>query len=149
VCTDHAPWSLAAKLDPAHTIANIRAGVADLQTMLPMLYSAGVRTGRISLGQFVQVMSTNAAKLFGVFPRKGTIAVGSDADLTLFAPNLTMAIEAGMYKSKSDYSVYDGWQVTGWPTVTIRRGEIVYRDGQVLGTPGSGQMLRRGATMPL
>lgn len=149
VCTDHAPWSLAAKLDPGHNITNIRAGVADLQTMLPMLYSAGVNTGRISLARFVQVTSTNAAKLFGLFPRKGTIGVGSDADLVIFDPTLTRSIESSMLRSNSDYSVFDGWQVTGWSQVTIRRGEIVFQDGKILGKPGSGQLVSRGAAMPL
>jgi len=93
VCTDHAPWELAAKLDPAHTIANLRPGVADLETMLPMLYSEGVRSGRITLGRLVEVISTNAAKLFGLYPRKGMIAVGSDADLVVFDPDLTLTIE--------------------------------------------------------
>jgi dihydropyrimidinase len=149
VCTDHAPWSLSAKLDPAHTLTNLRPGVENLQTMLPMLYSEGVRTGRITLSRFVEVTSTNAAKLFGLYPRKGTIAVGSDADLVIFDPDLTRTIEGSMLKSNADYSVYEGWQVTGWPVLTLRRGEIVYRDDQVIGRPGSGVILKRGATRPL
>jgi dihydropyrimidinase len=144
VCTDHAPWSLAAKLDPELTIEKLRPGVENLQTMVPMLYSEGVRTGRISLHRFVEVTSTNAAKLFGLFPKKGTIAVGSDADLVVFDPNLTRTIENSMLVSNVDYSVYEGWEVTGWPSVTIRRGEVVYQDDQVIGQPGSGQIVRRG-----
>jgi dihydropyrimidinase len=149
VCTDHAPWSLAAKLDPAHTITNLRPGVANLQTMLPMLYSEGVRTGRISLSRFVQVTSTNAARLFGLYPRKGAIAVGSDADLVIFDPHLTCTVKGSMLKSRSDYSAYEGWQVTGWPVLTLRRGEIVFRDGEVIGQPGTGKIVPRGATVSL
>jgi dihydropyrimidinase len=149
VCTDHAPWSLSAKLDPAHTISNLRPGVANLQTMLPMLYSEGVRPGRITLGRFVGVTSTNVAKLFGLYPRKGTIAVGSDADLLIFDPHLTRTIEGSMLKSRSDYSAFEGWEVTGWPVVTLRRGEIVFRDGEIIGRPGSGSIVPRGATTPL
>lgn len=149
VCTDHAPWSLAAKLDPAHDITNIRPGVADLQTMLPILYSEGVRSGRITLGRFVEVTSTNAAKLFGLYPQKGTIAVGSDADLVVFDADLTLTIKGSMLKSNSDYSAFEGWQVTGWPIVTLRRGEIVFRDDEIVGSPGSGRIVPRGATMPL
>jgi len=149
VCTDHAPWLLAAKLDSSHTITNLRPGVANLQTMLPMLYSEGVRSGRITLGRFVEVTSTNAARLFGLYPRKGTIAVGSDADLVIFDPDLTLAIEGSMLKSNSDYSAFEGWQVTGWPVVTLRRGEIVFRDGEIIGRPGSGTIVPRGATIPL
>jgi dihydropyrimidinase len=149
VCTDHAPWSLEAKLDPALTIANLRPGVENLQTMVPMLYSEGVRTGRISLRRFVEVTATNAAKLFGLYPQKGTIAVGSDADLVVFDPKLTRTIENSMLVSNVDYSVYEGWEVTGWPTITVRRGEIVYQDGAILGQPGSGQLVRRGPTVLL
>jgi dihydropyrimidinase len=146
VCTDHAPWSLAAKLDPAHSLTNLRPGVENLQTMLPMLYSEGVRAGRITLGRLVEVTSTNAARLFGLYPRKGTLAIGSDADLVVFDPGLTRTVNGSMLKSNADYSVYEGWQVTGWPVLTLRRGEIVFRDEQVIGRPGSGAILRRQAT---
>jgi dihydropyrimidinase len=149
VCTDHAPWSLAAKLDPALTITRLRPGAENLQTMLPMLHSEGVRKGRISLGRLVEVLSTNVAKLFGLYPRKGTIAVGSDADLVVFDPDLTRTIDAAMLHSNADYSVYEGWEVTGWPIVTIRRGEIVFADGRILGQPGSGELVRRGPTQAL
>ncbi len=149
VCTDHAPWSLAAKLDPDLSITHLRPGTENLQTMVPMLYSEGVRTGRLSLERLVAVTATNVAKLFGLYPRKGTIAVGSDADIVVFDPNLTRTITADMLKSNCDYSVYEGWSVTGWPTLTLRRGEIVFRDDTVLGQPGSGQLLARSATQPL
>jgi dihydropyrimidinase len=147
VCTDHAPWSLEAKLDPGLTITRLRPGVENLQTMLPMLYSEGVRQGRISLSRFVEVTATNAARLFGLYPRKGLIAVGGDADIVVFDPELERTIEAGMLKSNADYSVYEGRTVTGWPEVTIRRGEVVFRDDEVVGPPGSGQLVRRGQTM--
>lgn len=149
VCTDHAPWSLAAKLDPALSITKLRPGGENLQTMLPMLYSEGVRTGKISLSRFVEVTATNAAKLFGLYPRKGTIAVGSDADIVLFDPERTRTVENDMLKSNADYSVYAGWSVTGWPTVTLRRGEIVFQEDTVIGVPGSGELVRRGPTMAL
>jgi dihydropyrimidinase len=149
VCTDHAPWSLAAKLDPALSIAHLRPGVENLQTMIPMLFSEGVRQGRISLNKLVEVTSTNAAKLFGLYPRKGTIAAGSDADMVLFDPHLTRTIEASMLKSRAGYSVYEGWQVTGWPVLTIRRGETVFAHDTVVGRPGSGVVLKRGATSGL
>ena len=146
VCTDHAPWSLAAKLDPAHTLDNLRPGVENLQTLLPMLYSEGVRAGRLSLRRLVEVTSTNAARLFGLYPRKGTIAVGSDADLVIFDPQLTRTVEREMIKSNAGHSVYEGWEVTGWPVTTLRRGEVVFRDDEVDGRPGSGLLVRRGPT---
>jgi dihydropyrimidinase len=149
VCTDHAPWLLADKLDAAHDITNLRPGVADLETMLPMLYSEGVRTGRISLGRFVEVTSTNAAKIFGLYPQKGTIAIGSDADLVVFDPERTDTIRGAKGKSNSDYSAFEGWKVTGWPVVTLRRGEVVFKEGEILGKPGSGKIISRGATILL
>lgn len=149
ICTDHAPWSLEAKMAPDHTIANLRPGAENLQVMLPMLYSEGVLKGRISLNRMVEVLSTNEAKLFGLFPRKGTIAVGSDADLVLFDPNPTRSVEAAMLKSNADHSVYEGWSVTGWPRMTMRRGAIVFENDEITGHPGSGKLVRRGATMQL
>jgi dihydropyrimidinase len=149
VCTDHAPWSLADKMDPGLTISTARPGVENLQMMLPMLYSEGVRTGRISLRRFVEVSSTNAARLFGLFPKKGAIAVGSDADLVIFDAARTRTIERSMLHSNVDYSVYEGRSVTGWPRTTIRRGEVVFDADQVVGKPGSGQIVRRGPTQPL
>ena len=120
-----------------------------MQTMLPMLYSEGVRTGRLTLSRFVEVTSTNAARLFGLYPRKGAIAVGSDADLVIFDPDLRRTVEGSMLKSNANYSVYEGWQVTGWPVLTLRRGEIVFRDEEVIGRPGSGTIVPRKATSPL
>jgi dihydropyrimidinase len=146
VCTDHAPWSLEAKLDPAHDLANLRPGVENLQTMLPMLYSEGVRRGRLSLDRFIDVTSRNAAKLFGLYPRKGALGVGSDADIVVFEPETERSINSSMLKSRAGYSVYDGWRVTGWPAQTIRRGEIVLDGDTLLGQPGSGHLLECGPT---
>jgi dihydropyrimidinase len=144
VCTDHAPWSLEAKLAADHTIEHLRPGVENLQLLLPMLFSEGVRTGRISLQRMVQLTSSNAARLFGLYPRKGALAVGSDADLVVFDPSLVRTVSGAMLKSHADYSVYEGRQVTGWPTLTLRRGEIVFRDDRVVGPIGSGRVLTCG-----
>jgi dihydropyrimidinase len=149
VCTDHAPWSLDAKLDPQLSIAHLRPGVENLQTLVPMLWSEGVRAGRISRERFVQVTSANAARLFGLHPRKGAIAAGSDADVVVLDPDLTRTIAREMVQSNAGHSVYEGWTVTGWPVVTVRRGEIVYESGQVVGQPGSGRLARRGPTQAL
>jgi dihydropyrimidinase len=149
VCTDHAPWSLAAKLDPAHTLTNLRPGVANLQTQRPMLFSEGVLKGQLSLGRFVGLTATNVARLFGLYPRKGEIAVGADADLVIFDPNRTRTINKEMLHSNADYSPYEGWEVTGWPVTTLRRGEVVFHKGEILGSPGSGQLVFRGETQAL
>ncbi len=144
--SDHAPWSLRDKTDPALDVTSARPGVADLETILPMLFSAGVRTGRISLARFIELTSTNPARLFGLYPRKGTIAVGSDADLVVLDPRLRRTIDGGSMQSNADYSVYDGQQVHGWPRFTISRGDVVLADGEVLAEPGRGQWLRQGPT---
>jgi dihydropyrimidinase len=148
-CTDHAPWKLEDKLDPSVDLENLRPGVADLDTLLPMLFSEGVASGRISPHRFVEVTSTNAARLFGLFPRKGTIAVGSDADITIWNPSLTRQVDSGSTQTNADFSPYEGWTVTGWPIRTICRGRTVFVDGEVIGEPGWGRLARRGTTQML
>ncbi len=139
--TDHTGYSRAAKLDPTQTIADKRMGLSNLQEYLPMLFSEGVLRERITLEQFVAVTSTNAAKLFGLYPRKGVILVGSDADIVIFDPTVTKVIRDEDQLSNAGYSTYAGWEVTGFPRTTIRRGEVVYDDGEVLATPGSGKFI--------
>jgi dihydropyrimidinase len=148
LCSDHAPWTLEDKLDPALTAVTARQGVADLETMLPMLYSEGVATGRLSLDRFVEVTAANAARIFGLYPRKGAVAVGSDADIALWDPGHRRTIDGAGMESLAGYSVYDGWQVQGWPRVVLRRGEIVLADGEVTARPGDGEWLRRGTATP-
>ena len=143
VCSDHAPWTLADKLDPDLTVLTARQGVADLETLMPMLFSEGVATGRITLDRFVALTSANAARLFGLYPRKGAIAVGSDADLALWDPRERRTIDGAQMRSRSGYSPYDGWTVQGWPRYVIRRGQILLADGRSLAQPGQGQWIRR------
>jgi dihydropyrimidinase len=147
VATDHAPWTREQKLDPALNVANLRPGTNELQIMLPMLYSEGVLKEKISLEQFVALTSTNAAKLFGLYPRKGTIAVGSDADLVLWDPTERRVVRGAELFSQAGFSIYEGTEVTGWPRITIRRGQVVYEEGQITAQPGSGQLLQRGKSI--
>lgn len=149
LATDHAPWMLADKLAPVDDPAEFKQGVADLETCLPMLYSSGVRSDRLTLEQFVAVSSTNAAKLFGLYPRKGTIAVGADADLVVWDPDATRVVDGASMHSHSDYSPYDGHEVTGWPRWTISRGEVVLEDGIITAAPGRGRLAPRGPHRPL
>jgi dihydropyrimidinase len=148
VCSDHAPWTLGAKLDPALDVVTARQGVADLETLMPMLFSEGVATGRISLDRFVELTSASAAHLFGLYPRKGTMAVGSDADLGLWDPQQRRVIDGSRMHSRAGYSVYDGWSVQGWPRFVLRRGQLVLADGTCVARPGQGQWLRRGRSGP-
>jgi dihydropyrimidinase len=149
VCTDHAAWTYADKVAPGMDVATVRPGVADLETLMPMLYSEGVVRGRITANRFVALTSTNAANLFGLFPRKGTIAIGADADLVVWDAARTKLVRAAEFQSNADYSPYEGWQITGWPSVTVSRGEIVYRDGTITAAAGRGRLPRRGPTMPV
>lgn len=139
--TDHTGYSKEAKLDPTQDLANKRLGLSNLQEYLPMLFSEGVNQGRITLEQFVAVTSTNAAKLFGFHPRKGEIRVGSDADIVVWDPTLTQTIRDEDQLSRAGYSTYADWEVTGFPVTTIRRGEVVYDNGQILSESGSGQFI--------
>ncbi len=146
LASDHAPWTRALKLDPKLDVARARPGVAELDTMLSMLYTEGVATGRLSFERFVAVTATNAARLFGLYPRKGTIGVGSDADIVIWETRERRTIRDADLFSKAGHSVYAGRELTGWPRTTIRRGEVVFDGGKIAGRPGSGHPLRRGAT---
>ncbi|MBE3132506.1 MAG: amidohydrolase family protein [Acidobacteria bacterium] len=147
--TDHAPWTREQKMDPELTIAKFRPGVADLQTMLPVFYSEGVSKKKVSLERFVAVTSTNAARLFGLFPQKGTIAVGSDADLALWDPKARRRLSRADVVSRAGFSLFEGWTLTGWPTMTVRRGEVVFEHGKITALPGSGIVLSPGPTQSL
>lgn len=145
--SDHAPWSRREKLDPRHDIADPLAGMSNLQTMLPMLYSEGVLQGRLSPERFVQVTSTNAAKLFGLYPRKGVIEAGADADLNLWDSNATFTLSAAQAYSREDFSIYEGWEVKGGITKTFHRGELVCEAGKVHERASRGRLLERSAEL--
>jgi dihydropyrimidinase len=149
LCSDHAPWTLAQKLDPSLDITTFRPGVADLETLMPMLYSEGVRSDRISLSRFVEVTATNTAKLFGLYPQKGTIAVGSDADLVIWDPNLRRTIDGATMRSGAGHTIYDGREVHGGPEYTISRGEVVFEGGRVTAQRGRGRWVHRSRTASL
>jgi dihydropyrimidinase len=144
VNTDHVGYTRAEKMDPGNSILRPREGANFLQDQMPLLYSEGVRKGRISLERMVEVTSTNPAKLFGLYPRKGTIAVGSDADVVIWDPELTRTIRDEDILSNGHFSIFAGWEVTGWPIITIRRGEIAFEGGRIVAAPGSGKLVPRG-----
>jgi dihydropyrimidinase len=119
-------------------------GVPGLETRLPVVFSEGVVNGRIDLPTFVAVTATNPARLFGIHPQKGTIAVGADADIAIWDPEKRVTITNAMLNHQVDYTIYEGMQVEGWPVTTLSRGEIVCEDGAVRATPGRGRFLPRG-----
>ena len=119
-------------------------GVPGIETRLPLLFSEGVGQGRLDLNQFVALTATNPAKLYGLYPRKGTIAIGSDADLVIWDPYQTVTITNSMLHHNVDYTPYEGMKITGYPEVTISRGEIVWQQGELMATAGRGEFLPCG-----
>ncbi|MDQ0338223.1 dihydropyrimidinase [Caldalkalibacillus uzonensis] len=114
-----------------------------IEDRLSILFSEGVKKGRITLNQFVDIVSTQVAKLFGLFPKKGTIAVGSDADIVIFDPHVERVISAETHHMNVDYSAFEGMKVTGEPITVLSRGEFVIRDKQFVGQIGHGQYIKR------
>ena len=143
LATDHAPWTREQKLDPNLSISRLRPGVSALRFMLPIYFSEGVGKGRISVERFVETTSTTPAKTFGLYPRKGVIQEGADADIIVFDPNRTKAVRAEDDPSNADYSLYEGWEVTGWPHVVLRRGGTVFDEDRVVASPGTGKLVNR------
>lgn len=123
---------------------DIPNGVPGLAARLPVLFSEGVAGGRIDLPHFVRLTATNPAKLFGLYPQKGTIAIGADADLALWDATKQVTLTNALMQQAIDYTPYEGRRITGWPVATLRRGEVVMRDGVVQAAPGSGRFLARG-----
>jgi dihydropyrimidinase len=141
--TDHTTWTLAQKTDASLGFADVPGGVSNIESFVGMLYSAGVRTGRLSLNRFVEVIASNPAKLFGMWPRKGTIAVGSDADLTIIDPEHRVQIASDRMQSASDFDPYEGYEAVGWPVKTIVRGRVIVDGGELHMERGSGELIRR------
>jgi dihydropyrimidinase len=135
VSTDHAP-----KLrDLSEPFLKQAFGAPDVETLLPLVYDEGVNTGRISLVRMVQVLCENPARVFGLFPRKGTIAVGADADLVVFDPTREFTITAENQHSNAGYTLYEGRTVLGWPEMSFQRGHLVLHAGQVVAERGAGE----------
>ncbi len=118
-----------------------RPGFPGSATMLPILLSEGVHKRGISLEKVAEITSFNTAKIFNLFPRKGTIQVGSDADLCIIDLNLSKKVEPKMLQSRSDFSLYEGWTLKGWPILTMVRGKVVMKDGQLVGPKGHGRFI--------
>ena len=118
-------------------------GGPGLDDRLKMIHHFGVREGRISLNRMVDLLATSPAKLFGLYPRKGTIAVGADADLVVFDPERRDTISASTHHSRCDYNLYEGTEVVGGPETVLLRGNVLVEDGELVGTPGLGRFVRR------
>jgi dihydropyrimidinase len=144
VATDHAPFDFSKqKVMGKDDFTKIPNGIPSLEERINLLYSYGVETGRIDLHTFVNAASTQVAKLFSLFPRKGTIQPGADADLVVYDPDYRGAISAKTQLMNVDYSAFEGWKIEGRPSVVTIRGQIAARDGQFTGTIGRGKFLKR------
>jgi len=145
ISTDHCPFCFREQkelgLDDFSKIPNGGPGV---ENRMGLIYHHGVAAGRINLNRFVELTSTAAAKIFGLFPRKGTIAVGSDADLVIFDPEREQTISAETHHMRVDYSAYEGWKVRGVTETVLSRGGVIVENGEWRGKPGAGEFLRRG-----
>lgn len=145
--SDHAPYRFdeSGKLakGPNASFKQIANGMPGIALRLPLLFSEGVRAGRITLNQFVALGSTNAAKLYGMHPEKGTIAIGSDADIAIWDPEETRSVTIEDQHDNMDYTPFEGRQITGWPVTVLSRGETVMDGGKLVAKPGRGRFIAR------
>lgn len=144
--SDHAPYRFdetgKLKHGPNASFDQIAMGVPGLELRLPLLYSEGVRTGRIDIHQFVALTATNAAKIYGLHPRKGTIAIGGDADIAIWDPDRKVTVSYDMLHDNAGYTPYAGRELTGWPVTVLSRGRVVVDEGNLDAECGSGEFLR-------
>jgi dihydropyrimidinase len=138
--TDHCDYTLAQKT-AVNDFTKTPGGLPGMETMLPLLYTYGVNAGLISQKQLVRLCSANAARIFGLYPRKGNLAPGADADVVIYNPRGESFIEPDKLHAISGYSPYEGWRVQGRVMATISRGQIVYQDGRFIGRPGRGRFV--------
>jgi dihydropyrimidinase len=144
VSTDHCPFNFKGQKEMGRdNFAAIPNGSPGIEHRLPLLFSEGVNKKRLTLNRFAELVSTSPAKLFGLFPEKGTVAVGSDADLVLFDPKVPFKISATTQHQNVDYTPYEGFKGKGVAKVVIANGQVIVRDGEFLGKPGAGRFLKR------
>ena len=143
VATDHCAFTTAQKRSGIGDFTKIPNGTGGLEDRMPMLWTYGVATGRITMNEFVAVTSTNVAKIFGMYPRKGAVAVGSDADLVVWDPQKEKVIGAAHQQSAIDYNVFEGKHVKGLPRFTLTRGHVAVHDGEIRTQEGHGKFVSR------
>ncbi|GAA3999271.1 dihydropyrimidinase [Deinococcus rubellus] len=143
VATDHCPFDVAQKHLGDDDFTKIPNGIPAIEDRVNLLYTYGVSRSRLSLERFVDAVSTRAAQLFGLYPRKGTVSVGSDADLVIYDPTYRGTISAATAHGNNDYSGFEGFEIDGRPEIVTVRGEVAVENGKFVGTVGRGQLLRR------
>ncbi len=147
--TDHCTFCASQKALGREDFRKIPNGCGGVEERLMVLWDAGVNTGRLTPSEFVAVTAANAAKIFNLYPRKGVLAAGSDADIVLWDPQATRTLSVKTQRSHVDYNVFEGHTVTGVPTHTVSRGKIVYADGDLRAERGAGRYLKRPAFAPV
>ena len=125
------------------TIKTVCGGHNGIETRMPVTFTKLVSTGRISLKRFAEITSSNAAKILGMYPQKGAIASGSDADIVIFDPDVKKKLTLDDLHSDSDYSIWEGFECSGYPVLTMLRGKIIVEDGKLLGSSSDGKWLPR------
>ncbi len=144
VATDHAPFDFRKQKEMGkNDFTKIPNGIPSLEERINLLYTYGVKTGKIDLQTLVNVASTQAAKTFGLYPRKGSLQVGADADLVIYDPSYRGKISAKTQRMNLDYSAFEGWKIAGRPSIVTVRGKIAVRNGTFVGEPGRGKFLAR------
>ncbi len=145
--TDHAPFNFVGQKDMGtEAFTKIPNGIPSVQERVDLIHTFGVLAGKIDLNTMVSTCSTKAAQIFGLYPRKGSISVGADADLVIYDPNCKHTLSVDSSYSKIDYNAYEGWELTGRSSVVTVRGQVQARDGEFVGTVGRGQLLKRKPT---
>jgi dihydropyrimidinase len=145
ISTDHCPFCFKEQKELGRDdFSKIPNGGPGVENRMSLIYHHGVTQGRISLNRFVELTSTAAAKIFGLFPKKGTIAVGSDADIVIFDPNREQTISAATHHMRVDYSAYEGWSVKGVTDTVLSRGRVTVENNEFKGKAGAGRFLKRG-----
>jgi dihydropyrimidinase len=151
VGTDHCPFDKGQKLLGIKAFTQIPNGIPGIEDRVNLMYTYGVKRGRLDLQRFVDALSTRPAKIFGLYPRKGAIAVGADADIVVYDPEYRGTISVANQYTNNDYNACEGWTIEGRPSVVTVRGKVQVRDGKFIGEPGRGRMLKRApqlAEMP-
>jgi dihydropyrimidinase len=144
VSTDHCPFCMKEQKELGRDdFSKIPNGAPGIETRMSLLHDGGVKTGKISWNRYVELTSTSPAKIFGLFPRKGTIAPGSDADIVVFDPERKQTLSAKTLHMKVDYNPYEGREVSGVSEVVLSRGRVIVEKGKFTGRAGAGSFLKR------
>ena len=149
VATDHCAFTTAQKRNGIGNFAKIPNGTGGLEDRLPVLWTKGVNTGRLTMNEFVAVTSTNIAKILNMYPKKGAVLVGADADLVVWDPKRTKTVTAAKQQSVIDYNVFEGFELTGLPRFTLTRGHVAVTEDTLDARPGHGQFVAREAKNPV